>query len=769
VSITDVMVDQHAWDGITHSYRPPPGPAVLPASLRAFDEIDPDLDPITFEVVRHRLWMNNLAQGETITKIAVSPVLQAMDFNMCVLTEDAELVMNGPYTPILTVGAALLTKYVIERLSGPLGVNDGDVFASNDPWVSSIHQMDMGLVAPVFVDGRLFAWIYNAGHQIDLGGFAPGGFIPDSRDIYSDPVVLPPFKLVERGVTRPDLEQLYVRQSRIPAVVTLDLHAQLAGIRFGVAKLLEVCAEFGAPTVKAVMRRILDLAQRSFQEKLEKIPDGRWSQVRYCDESLPGDRTTHRIQVNMTKSGDRLMIDNDGTDPQTEGPNGFPFTGFAGGVMAIISVTMLHEHLFAVAGAERQIDFSPQPGLLTCCDHPAALSGGILNQAAYVKAVTAVFARMLACDKDLKLDGLAPESDSAVPMIAGVDDHGRGFGVPLSDGQAIGSGARAFKDGIDHGGMPVSMLMKMNNAEMLEQFYPVVYLYRRRFEDSGGPGRWRGGTGVVSAVTPHGIDDLTVSTFTGGMAVSTHGAPGVFGGYPSPTAQFLILKDTNLSDVLESGLVPTCPEDVKAQERLTLRAKSSGTHIGGGDMMVVRHAGAGGYGDPLEREPWRVAEDVASGAVSRTTAHDVYGVECLQSGGVEAAQTQILRQKMREERLGWPLLSETVTPDPIAKKTSTGEAPRLVHEYVISRDQGEFRVLACALCDSVIGDYRANYKLGLRMDESPMSSLPHVDDPKVFLDEDIVFRRYCCPECAVLMSTEIVRASEPPLVDMVLF
>jgi N-methylhydantoinase B len=184
---------------------------------------------------------------------------------------------------------------------------------------------------------------------------------------------------------------------------------------------------------------------------------------------------------------------------------------------------------------------------------------------------------------------------------------------------------------------------------------------------------------------------------------------------------------------------------------------------------VVRHAGAGGYGDPLEREPWRVAEDVASGAVSRTTAHDVYGVECLQSGGVEAAQTQILRQKMREERLGWPLLSETVTPDPIAKKTSTGEAPRLVHEYVISRDQGEFRVLACALCDSVIGDYRANYKLGLRMDESPMSSLPHVDDPKVFLDEDIVFRRYCCPECAVLMSTEIVRASEPPLVDMVLF
>ena len=377
-----------AWNGTRHSYRPAPGPVTLPASVPVHDDVAPDVDPVTYEVVRHRLWTDNLAQGHIITRIAVSPVLQAYDFNMCVLTEDAELVMNGPFTPILTVGGALLTKYVIENFADELGVHAGDVFASNDPWIGSIHQMDLGLVAPVFVDGRLFAWVTNSGHQMDFGGSAPGGFLPDSRDIYSDPVILPPFKLVDHGEMRRDLERLYLRQSRMPDVATLDLRAQLAGIRFAGERLLAACDQFGASTVKAVMRRILDVAQESMQTKLLRIPDGTWSQVRYCDQKLPGDRSTLRLQVNLHKRGDRLIVDNVGTSPQTEGPNGFPYTGFAGGIMGVLSVTMLHEQLFAIGGAERQVDFNPVPGLLSCADHPAAVSGGILNQAAFVKCLS---------------------------------------------------------------------------------------------------------------------------------------------------------------------------------------------------------------------------------------------------------------------------------------------------------------------------------------------------------------------------------------------
>lgn len=753
------------WDGVTHSYRPVPGPIALPPEVPVHDAVAPDLDPVTYEVVRHRLWTDNLAQGQIITRIAVSPVLQAYDFNMCVLTEDAELVMNGPFTPILTVGGALLTKYVIENLGQPLGIHEGDIFASNDPWIGSIHQMDLGLVAPVFVDGKLFAWVTNSGHQMDFGGSAPGGFLPDSRDIYNDPVILPPFKLVDRGRVRRDLERLYLRQSRMPDVASLDLRAQLAGIRFGIERVLAACAKFGAPTVKAVMRKILNVAQSSMREKLLRLPDGTWSQVRYCDQRLPGDRGTLRIQVNLHKKGDRLLVDNRGSDPQAEGPNGFPYTGFAGGVMGVLSVTMLHEHLFAIGGAERQVDFQPSPGLVTCADHPAAVSGGILNQAAFVKGLMAAFMRMLACDPQSRADVLAPESDSAVPMVAGVDQHGRGFGVPLTDGQAVGSGARAFKDGIDSGGITIAMMIKINNVEVLEQFYPVIYLYRRRVADSGGAGRWRGGTGIRSALTPLEGVELYVATFAGGACVSTHGAPGVAGGYPSATSQFLVLRGSDVLEQFRRGEIPLGPSDLAVSQELVLAPKSVGTRLVPGDLLEVRYAGGGGYGDPLQREPERVAADVLAGAVSLASARAIYGVEVTGDGSIDQPGTERHRRSIQQDRLRWQ-----GSRDPETTGWQPDEATELaVHEYVaLRRGADGSDVLVCRCCHRVLGAADRSYKEGLLVDQSPITSLPLVGDPARFLDDEMVFRRYCCPNCGVLMSTDIVRRGEPLLEEMVL-
>jgi N-methylhydantoinase B len=716
-----------------------------------------EVDPVTYEVVRHRLWTDNLAQGHIITRIAVSPVLQAYDFNMCVLTEDAELVMNGPFTPILTVGGALLTKYVIENLGQDLGIHEGDIFASNDPWIGSIHQMDLGLVAPVFVEGRLFAWVTNSGHQMDFGGSAPGGFLPDSRDIYNDPVILPPFKLVDRGDMRPDLERLYLRQSRMPDVATLDLRAQLAGIHFGVERLLAACEQFGAPTVKAVMRRILDVAQESIRAKLLRIPDGTWSQVRYCDQRMPGDRSTLRLQVNLHKRGDRLAVDNLGSDPQAEGPNGFPYTGFAGGVMGVLSVTMLHEQLFAIGGAERQVDFEPVPGLLSCADHPAAVSGGILNQAAFVKALMAAFMRMLSCDPESKYEVLAPESDSAVPMVSGIDQYGRAFGVAVTDGQAVGSGARAFKDGLDSGGITIAMMIKLNNVEVLEQFYPIVYLYRRKVADSGGAGRWRGGAGMRSAITPIDGVDLYVSTFAGGSCVSTHGSPGVAGGYPSATCQFLALHGTDVLDRIRASEVPTRAAALRVVSSQLLQPKSVGTHLVPGDVLEVRYSGGGGYGDPLDREPERVAADVLSGSVTCSSASLIYGVEIKPDGTVNVEATKRRRYELREERKRW--VGQQIGPPEHIKPMARGDV--LVHEYVALRTAPTgAATLVCRCCDRVLGGSDRSYKAGLLIDVSPVTSLPLVEDPARFIDDAMVVRRYACPGCGVLMATEIAPESE---------
>lgn len=760
--------DATFWDGRLHSYRPAHDwiSRVSP-DLELYTEMENDLDPVTFEVIRNRLWTINLAHGETLTRISGSPVFQSLDFNMCMMTERGEIAMNAPFLQCLVAGTSLAVRYIMENYSEDPGIHDGDMFLGTDPWVGAVHQMDVLIACPVFVEGKLFAWVTNAGHQYDLGGIVPGGWPQNAPDAYSDPITFTPFKLVERGKLRKDLEAMYLRQSRMPDLLALDLRAQLAGVRFAATQLKEVCEQFGAPTVKATMKRILDNAQQSIQDKLRRIPDGRWSEVRYFDERMPGDRETHRMQVNLTKQGDRIVIDNIGTDAQVEGPLNFVYAAFSGQFLGAVAVTMLYEQMFSIGGAERQIDFHTTPGLMTCADHPAAVSGGVLSIVVHTNAIMQVIARMLMCDPDLRHDVLASGPGWPLLVLAGTDDAGTYFGTALMDAVAMGSGARSSRDGVDTGGATWSPLMKLLNIEDIEQFYPIAYLYRAELEDSSGAGRYRGGVGMKFAFTPYRAREISAITNTGGMDVSTHGAMGLFGGYPSPTCHYVVRKGTNLAEVFASRRVPVSVGELASDDDLVLRGKSNGTVLLPGDVVEATFSGGGGYGDPLDREPERVAEDVGLGYVSAAAAKDVYGVILAADGSVDVAATKTQREAMRDERSRWQPAAELDNAGAQDSFTAaTGEDPLAVHEYVVARDEGNQRVLACSRCTFVLGDYGDNYKRGLLVDLGDVTNIPTVGDPSLFLDEEIQFRRFCCPGCHVLMATEIVRADEPVLDEM---
>jgi N-methylhydantoinase B len=756
--------DPKFWDGRVHSYRPAHDwMARVAPKLQLHTEVADELDPVTFEVIRNRLWTINLAHGETLTRISGSPVFQSLDFNMCIMTERAEIAMNAPYLQCLVAGAPLAIRYIMETYSGEPGVEDGDMFLATDPWIGAVHQMDVLIACPIFVDGKLFAWVTNAGHQYDRGGIVPGGWPQNAPDAYSDPTIFTPFKLIERGTLRKDLEAMYLRQSRLPDLLALDLRAQLSGCRFAAQQLKDVCEQFGAPTVKAAMRRILDNAQQSMRDKLRRIPDGRWSQVRYFDERMPGDRKTYRMQVNLTKVGDRIVVDNAGTDAQVEGPLNFVYAAFSGQFLGVIAVTMLYEQMFSIGGAERQINFRPTAGLLTCADYPAAVSGGVQSVVVHTNALMQVIARMLVCDPALKQDVLASGSGFPLVVLAGTDDRGSYFGTGMMDGVAMGSGARSSRDGVDTGGATWSPLMKMLNIEDIEQFYPILYLYRQELPDSGGAGRYRGGVGMKFAFTPYRARQITAITNAGGMEVSTHGALGLFGGYPSPTCHNLVRKGTNLAEIFAQRRVPAAIESLQSAEDLLLRGKSNGTVLLPGDVVEATFGGGGGYGDPLEREPERVARDVAQGYVSASAAERVYGVVVGTKGVVDEVATRSRREAARNERKRW-------SPASSAKKQSftpaTGEPTRAVHECVVARDDGGRRVLACARCSHVLSDYGDNYKEGLLVEAGSVTLIPRVKDPAIFLDEDIEFRRYCCPGCQTLMATDIARAGEPIMSEM---
>ena len=753
------------WNGRVQSYRPGATwkSRIAPALELHVEALD-TIDPVDFEVIRQKLWTINIAHGDTITRISGSPVLATLDFNMSILTEDAEVVLNAPYVQFLNAGAPLGIRYILENYSALPGIDDGDVYCCNDPWIAACHQMDVLFAAPIFVEGKLFGWVANAGHQYDLGGIVPGGWPQSSEDVYSDPVVLPPFKLIEKGVMRADLEAIYLRQSRLPDMVALDLRAQIAGVVFARDQVLGLCERFGATTVKAAMRKMLDQAQDNFREKLSLIPDGVWTETRYLDEPLPGIRGAQRTQLTVTKQGDRLKIDNAGTDEQTLGTNGIPFCTWAGSITGIISVSMLFEQLFAYGGSERQIDYQPTPGLLTCVNHPGATSGGILHAVTMMNAVQAILSRMLACDPGLKNDLVAPTADFALPVLIGTDDRDRFFGQAILDSFACGSGARSFGDGIDTSGPTYSPLSMILNIEQLEQWYPLVYLYRKDDADSGGAGKWRGGNGLRSAVTPYRAKAMTIVTNTGGQGATTQNGQGLFGGLPSPAGHYRIRRGTDLSAWFRRRAVPSDIADLSANETIDLSGKSNGTDLGAGDVFEVRVGGGGGYGDPLTRDPALVARDIGVGAISERAQSTIYGVVLDDAGGVDEIATMAVRQAILATRSAW----RTCPLDgvPTNGVPATGKAPRLVHEYVEAADLGGERVLQCAQCGERLSGYNQSFKAGTLYIEEPVTVIPSAPDPAQFVDQAMVLRRFCCPGCKTQIATEIACADEPIFPEM---
>ena len=759
-----------AWDGQTHSYRPVDGwRERARQNLTFHDEVDQNLDPVTFEVIRSRLWTTNLAHGETLKRISGSPVYQAGDFNMSILTEDAEVVMNAPYAQFLNAGAPLGITYVLENFAGDPGIADGDIFLTNDPWIGAVHQMDVLLMMPVFVEGKLFAWVSNAGHQYDLGGVSAGGWPENAVDVFHDPVVIPPIKLIERGHLRRDLEAMYLRHSRFPGLVALDLRSQMAGVRFAAGELQSVVAEHGAGVVKAAMRRLIAGAQDSFRRKMRSIPDGCWQEVFYFDEKLPGDRGHQRVCLTIEKAGERLQVRNEGTQPQEQGPNGMTFAAFSGAVVGAITTIMMQDQLFPVGAVSRQVDFDVTPGLLNCVDHPAAVSGGILNTQATFNAAVAVMSRMTTASSEMASEGIAPDADFGLVVVAGADDSGRPFGTALLE-QPNSLGATSTRDGIDHGGYLVAPLFRYMNVEEQEGFYPILILWRKRLVDSAGAGEWRGGGGICFGATEYRSSMFLVNTNTGAMGISGCGAHGLVGSLPSPTIEYRVLRDTDLLEKFKASSIPGSYEDLVAADNVILRGKSTGTLLSTGDVLAVRFPGAGGFGDPLRRDPSRVATDVADGWVSVDGAQHVYSVVCDDAGNVDREATKALRAEVIQQRLTWTAVANLLPGSTdVESIAATGEPPVAVTPYLEHADHDGERVLRCKICSTRISGYSDNYLRGLLVEERPVSWLPLVNDPISFLDSPIVLRCYCCANCGVQMSTAVVDSTEPHHPHVVLY
>lgn len=644
-----VAIDEIPWDGVGRSYIPP-ADLDLDPSVQLHSASRDDLDPVTYEVIRHNLWNINDEHGATIVKVSGSPIAAyAHDFNPAILTEDGEFVFFGPYLQFHAGMLDVNVKWTLENRGGAPGINDGDMFFANDPWVGTTHQQDGAMICPVFWEGKIFCWVANLLHYADLGGSTPGSFCPDANTVFDEPTPTPPIKMVEGGEIRSDIEQQFLRRSRLPHLVALDLRAVVAGNTVAKNRILGLLERYGPETTKGVMRRIVSSGEERFLGRLRELPDGTWRDENFLEVAKTGDRGAYKVALQVRKEGDQLTFSNAGTDPQVGAIN-ITYAALRGGILCPVNAFFLYDSLYAIGGALRHIDIDPEPGTITCADHPAACSnGGSVGVHIVIGMAVNVLAKMLASDPETARSFCAQGAATQWPgaTMSGKDRNGNDFGAFLTDPMSGGIGAFSFRDGVDSGGLWFDAKGTSPNVEQNEWSSPTLFLYRRETPDSGGAGKFRGGNSQELAWIPHRTDQIGQTVTASGVAIPV--AHGMFGGLDGSPNRYEYVEGSDVQQKLAAGEVPQDLGGLSGEQR-SLLPKEVGIVQTPDDVYELGISGSAGYGDPIDRDPELVARDVGLGSVTRSTAEGYYGVVLDGDGAVLDGETEAARDAIRAER-----------------------------------------------------------------------------------------------------------------------
>src|ERR1700744_756214 len=236
------------------------------ASVRLHDvgaELVDSIDPLTYEVIRHRLTSITEEMGEALKRMSGSVVVtDCNDFDAAIMDEVGDVVQVGLYNTELAASLDMAVSWTLRHRAGRPGIGEGDMFLCNDPWIGGgRHQSNVGVFAPRFVDGELFCWTGAVAHQVALGGVSPGSWSVAATDVFWESIPLPPVKIVEAGEIRDDIEDVYLRRSRVPKLVALDLRAKVGANNVAHERLRSLCQKYGPDTVKAVMRKSMNDAE----------------------------------------------------------------------------------------------------------------------------------------------------------------------------------------------------------------------------------------------------------------------------------------------------------------------------------------------------------------------------------------------------------------------------------------------------------------------------------------------------------------------------
>ena len=545
----------------------------------------PNIDPITFQVLWSRLIAIADEMAVALEKTAFSHVVRDNhDYACAVYDAEGEMMAEATACTPGQIGAMTRVMHQFLDVFPAETLSPGDVLITNDPWFGSGHTPDIFIASPAFLGDQLIGFAANSAHHVDIGGRLAS---PDAREVYEEGLIIPISKLFVAGEPNQDLFNIVQRNVRMPDKVVGDLRAQVASNHVGGRRMCDMMQERGLDTLTDVSAQILDHSEASMRSVIAEAPDGVYTH----DIDLgTSDRSGNplRICLKLEISGDRIHADFTGTSPQVDLP-----------VNAVYNITYayvvfgvkcaLHPHIPNNVGCYRPFGMKVPEGSILNATYPAPCMWRTDIVYHIAEAIFGALAQTLP-EKVFAPCGTYP---LWLMIFAGHMDDGRPFVQHYN--AAGGQGARHDWDGASTTVYPANV--SNTPIEILEIESPFVCEHKHLLENSGGPGRFRGGLGQEVVLRNGGRHPIAGTLIAGRY---NEGAPGLHGGEAGSTGSVQHNDDPPFRENRHVSLAP-------------------------GDRLALRYPGGGGFGDAVSRASTRVEDDLRQALITESQVRDAYG------------------------------------------------------------------------------------------------------------------------------------------------
>ena len=539
-------------------------------------------DPITAEVVARYLLLAAEEMGATLTRTAFSPnIKERADCSSAVFDAFGNVVAQAHRVPI-HLGSMIGTIETLLKRFPESEIRPGDMFIANDPYSGGgTHLPDINVVAPVFRNGRIVAFVANIAHHADVGGMVPGSEAAVCKTIFQEGLRLPLVRVMREGEINRDVVDIVLLNSRTPEERNGDLRAQFAANFVGVQRVASLFEKYSDTIAAAAIAGFLDFTERRFAAAIRRLPPGTYIDADYLDGDVPGE--TVPIRCALTIGDGRLHFDFSGSARQLASSRNIPRQALLATIYTVAK-SLLDPELPANAGYYRTITAATEPGTVIDPVLPAAVGTRSITCGVLGDLIAAVLSRAQPAK------ALARSGSHHLMVLSGTDPRSGRYFVNYET-VAGGMGARAMHDGMDAVRVHASGAANLP-VEALEHAFPfLIETYALR-PGSGGVGQFRGGLGVVRDYRVL-ADDVTVSLSSERQTVA---AAGLTGGGPGATGCFILNPDSP-----DAQILPAAAAEVRLPR---------------GSVLRVCTPGGGGFGAVAARDPAALARDLREGRVT---------------------------------------------------------------------------------------------------------------------------------------------------------